>query len=179
MSFNFLITIFWQFLFRCTINYSLFSVVIKVESVFIAYVNKDYICFVLTRLNTFKRIFSGFFRSFFPQVWLIFNLDVHCIFPVKLIYLHKIFPLKLWFQVSSKFEMFQFWKKMTNITPQITIYLLTWLLHRLFGYKLAKNVYICVRFFLNKCTKASWPHLNSRNIRQFFLSLKWNKNILT
>ena len=47
MPLNFLIYIFWtNFFFRRTSNYRLFSVVIKVELVFIDYVNKDYILFV-------------------------------------------------------------------------------------------------------------------------------------
>ena len=115
----------------------------------------------------------GFSRWHFPQLWLVFNLDVHCIICVKLIY---IFSLKLWFQSKLNIWNVSILGKMTNLTSKTIIYLLAWLCHRLFWNKLAKNVRIYVlknfvepfmsksNFFLNKCTKACWSHLNSPNI---------------
>ena len=40
----------------------------------------------------------GIFRWYFTQAWLAFNLDVHCIFRVKLIYFHKTFHLNYDFE---------------------------------------------------------------------------------
>ena len=128
----------------------------------------------------------GFSRWYFPRVWLVFDLDVHCIICVKLIYFPKTFSLKLWFQK------FNIWNvsilgEMTNLTPKIIIYHLARLLHRFFWNKSAKNVRIYVlknsiepfmsksNFLLNKWTKTCWSDLNSSNIRQLFLSFWWNK----
>ena len=138
------------------------------------------------RMNYYRKNsmdLRGFSRWYSPQVWLAFNLDVNYIFFIKLIYYHKTFHLKFKFSIENVSIL----GKMTNLTPKIIIYLLAWLLHRLFWNKLAKNVRICVlknsvkpfmsksNFFLNKCTKTCWSHLNSPNIRQFFLSFRWNK----
>ena len=47
-------------------------------------------------------------RWYFPQVWIVFNLDVHCIFCVQLIYFRKTFHLNYVFNVNSIFNMFRF-----------------------------------------------------------------------
>ena len=129
----------------------------------------------------------GFSRWYFSQVWLVFNLGVHCIFCVKLIYSRKTCHFDYVFNVNPIFKIYQFWGKITNFTPKIISYLLAWQFQRLFWNKLAKNVRICILknsvepfmlksyFFLNKGTKTCWSHLNSPDIRQFFLSFRWNK----
>ena len=91
--------------------------------------------------------------------------------------------------ISSKFKIWNVWilGKMTNTTPKIIIYPFVWLFHKLFWNKLDKNARICVlknfvepfmsktKFFLNKCSKKCWSHLNYLNIRQLLLSVRWNK----
>ena len=44
-------------------------------------------------LITFSMHLRGFFRLNFPQEWVVFNLDAHYIFCVKLIYFYKTFHL--------------------------------------------------------------------------------------
>ena len=65
----------------------------------------------------------GIFRSCFTRVRLVFNLDVHCIFCVKLIYFHKTFHLNYVVNVNLIFKIFDL-GKMSNLTPKIIIYLL-------------------------------------------------------
>ena len=132
----------------------------------------------------------GIFRWCFTQVGLVFNLDVLWLICLKLIYFHISFQLNY---DSSIFKIWNVWilGKMINLNPKIKIYLLAWHFHRLDCNKLAKDVRICVLknsvdpfmsksiFFLNECTKTCWSNFNSPNIRQFILSFRWNKLILT
>ena len=53
----------------------------------------------------------GFSRWYFAQVWFVFNLDVYCIFCIKLIYCGKTFDLNYVFYVNSIFKMFLFSEK--------------------------------------------------------------------
>ena len=62
-------------------------------------------------LHIFLMLLRGVLRWYFPQVWIVFNLDVHCIFCVKLIYYRKTFHLNYVFNVNSVFKMFRFWGK--------------------------------------------------------------------
>ena len=129
----------------------------------------------------------GFSRWYFPQVMTC--LSLRC--SLYILYQIDILPQNISLKLCLKCK-FSIWNasilgKMTNLSPKIIIYLLAWLLHSLFWNKLAKNGRICMlknsvesfmsksNFFLNKCTKTCWSHLNSPNIRQFFLSFRWNK----
>ena len=116
-----------------------------------------------------------FSRWYFPQVQLVFNLGVHCIICVKLMYFPKTFHLNYGFKVNYDFQYlkcFNFAENDQFNSPN---------LHRLFWNKLAKNVLknsvefmSKSNFFLNKCTETCWSHLNWPN-RQFFLIFRWNK----
>ena len=50
----------------------------------------------------------GFFRPFYPEVWVAFNLDILLIFCVKLIYFHKSFYLSYDIQEIENFKYFDF-----------------------------------------------------------------------
>ena len=80
-----------------------------------------------------------FSRRCFPQVWLVFNLDVHSIICVKFIYFRKNFHLNYDFKVNSIFEFLNsiFW-----------IFKFQYLLKNS-----AEPVFSKSNLSLNKCTK--------------------------
>lgn len=144
------------------------------------------------------------FSWYFTQVWLIFNSDVYWLMHgLSLIQMYIAYfgsnrytsiNIFTYIMISNKFKIWNvcILEKMTNLIPNNLIQFLAWHFHRLVWNKLAKDVPICMHknsvdplmlkqyyFFLDICTKTCQSHLNFPSIREFFVSSRWNKLILT